>query len=217
MAAKKKKKVSAKARSAASEARRVARLKRSNTSRRKARADLKKLAATVDKNAKRRFKEAAKARLASTSRGDIPPSGQQPFIPTIEQRSQVEALAATGALKQEQIAMLVKNPETGKSVSLETLRFHFPEELDTGLLKANAKVAQSLYTRAVKGGPQSVTAAVWWEKTRTGMKEAVSVEVIDKSGVLVSPGGKTPEEWIREAAERAVAAKEPGAPGAGQE
>lgn len=140
-------------------------------------------------------------------------AGRPPFEPTPELRKQVEAMASTGALRQDQIALLVINPETGKPVSLNTLRRHFPHELATAAAKANSMVAQSLFQQATGTGgvARSTTAGIWWEKTRTGMKERQVVEVETKSGVLVSPASATPEEWIAEAARKAAGAKEPGA------
>jgi len=54
----------------------------------------------------------------------------------------------------------------------KTLRKHYREELDTGQTKATAKVAESLYKKATGDGPQSVTAAIFWLKTRARWKEA---------------------------------------------
>ena len=53
-----------------------------------------------------------------------------------------------------------------------TLRVHHPIELETGLIVANARVAESLYRKAVGDGPQSVTAAMFCLKTRAGWREA---------------------------------------------
>jgi hypothetical protein len=53
----------------------------------------------------------------------------------------------------------------------KTLRKHYREELDTGHVKANTKIAESLYRKALGDGAQSVTAAIFWLKTRAGWKE----------------------------------------------
>ena len=46
------------------------------------------------------------------------------------------------------------------------------DELDTGQIKATAKVAESLFRKATTDGhPQSVTAAIFWLKTRGGWRE----------------------------------------------
>jgi hypothetical protein len=53
----------------------------------------------------------------------------------------------------------------------KTLRKHYRAELDHGHTKANARVAESLYRKATSDGPQSVTAAIFWLKTRAGWRE----------------------------------------------
>ena len=57
-------------------------------------------------------------------------------------------------------------------IDAKTLRKHYREELDTGQIKATAKVAESLFRKATTDGPQSVTAAIFWLKTRGGWREA---------------------------------------------
>ena len=59
----------------------------------------------------------------------------------------------------------------------KTLRKHYRDELDMGQTKATAKVAESLFRKATTDGPQSVTAAIFWLKTRGGWKETSAVEV----------------------------------------
>ena len=58
----------------------------------------------------------------------------------------------------------------------KTLRKHYRRELDTGGTKANSKVAEHLYRKATSDGPQSVTAAIFWLKTRASWKETVIQE-----------------------------------------
>lgn len=59
----------------------------------------------------------------------------------------------------------------------KTLRKHYRQELTTGGIKANTKVAESLYRKALGDGSQSVTAAIFWLKTRAHWKETVVNEV----------------------------------------
>ena len=59
----------------------------------------------------------------------------------------------------------------------KTLRKHYREELDIGHVKANAKVAESLFRKATGDDRQSVTAAIFWLKTRAGWKETSVHEV----------------------------------------
>ncbi len=54
----------------------------------------------------------------------------------------------------------------------KTLRRHYRKELDKGHIKATAKVAESLFRKATTDGAQSVTAAIFWLKTRGGWREA---------------------------------------------
>jgi len=56
-------------------------------------------------------------------------------------------------------------------IDAKTLRKHYRDELDTGQIKATAKVAESLYRKATSDGSQSVTAAIFWLKTRGGWRE----------------------------------------------
>jgi hypothetical protein len=57
------------------------------------------------------------------------------------------------------------------SIDPKTLRKHYRDELDTGQIKATAKVAESLFRKATTDGNQSVTAAIFWLKTRGGWRE----------------------------------------------
>lgn len=102
--------------------------------------------------------------------------GQPGFEPTAENRSQVEKLAGLG-LKHEEICLLIINPHSGKPISRPTLAKHFERELETGVLKANAAVTQSLYQNAIKG---NATSQIWWTKCRMGWKETVKSEVDSK-------------------------------------
>ena len=67
----------------------------------------------------------------------------------------VEHHAATGT-PHAQIAKLV-------GVSLNTLKKHYPEELELGLARANAVVSGTLFAEAKKG---NITACIFWLKTR---------------------------------------------------
>ncbi len=55
----------------------------------------------------------------------------------------------------------------------KTLRKHYPDELATGHVKANTRIAESLYRKALGDGPQSVTATIFWLKTRAGWRETL--------------------------------------------
>jgi hypothetical protein len=89
----------------------------------------------------------------------------EPFL-----KRQVEAMAAYG-VPEDKIARVV-------GIDAKTLRKHYRDELDTGQTKANSKVAESLYRKATGEGAQSVTAAIFWLKTRAQWKETLISEVI---------------------------------------
>jgi len=63
------------------------------------------------------------------------------------------------------------------AIDPKTLRKHYRQELDVGSIKANTKIAESLYRKALGDGAQSVTAAIFWLKTRAKWKETVVTEV----------------------------------------
>ncbi len=84
-------------------------------------------------------------------------------------RRQVEALAGFG-MPEIDIARVV-------GIDPKTLRKHYRDELDTGQIKANAKVAESLYRKATGEGREAVVAAIFWLKTRAGWKEIHDVAI----------------------------------------
>lgn len=137
-------------------------------------------------------------------------SGRPPFRPTEEQRTNVEAMVGIG-LRHEDICQLVRNPSTGQPIDMKTLRRHFREELDRGAPLLEAKIGASLVKRALDlGHAQGTTAAIWLEKTRFGRREEpIRVEAEVKSGVLVTGGQASPEQWISGAMARSANAKEP--------
>ena len=110
---------------------------------------------------------------------------QAPFIATQAQRDLVETLAGYG-VPQDGIAKLLK-------ISVSTLTRHFREELEDGVLKANAAVAGNLFRIATGDGKAAATAAFFWLKTRARWREVpqeIDVNVNDKRE-------KTPEERAR--------------------
>lgn len=100
------------------------------------------------------------------------------FQPTDEDRALVEQLAAFG-IPVESMTLFVKD-KAGKSISERTLRKHFVKELDQGELKANVKVAQTLFKKAISG---DTTSMIFWLKTRARWKETPQrVELTGKDG-----------------------------------
>ncbi len=89
-------------------------------------------------------------------------------------RRQVEAMAGYG-VPETDIARVI-------GIDPKTLRKHYRSELDTGHVKANAKVAENLYRKATGEGREAVTAAIFWLKTRAGWKETSVHEVGGRDG-----------------------------------
>ena len=84
-------------------------------------------------------------------------------------RRQVEAMAGYG----------VPEADIGRVLGIDakTLRKHYRDELDNGHVKANVKVAENLYRKATGEGRESVTAAIFWLKTRARWKETQVSEI----------------------------------------
>lgn len=89
-------------------------------------------------------------------------------------RRQVEAMAAYG-IPEADIATVIE-------IDPKTLRCHYRKELDTGHIKANTKVAENLYRKAIGDGRASVVAAIFWLKTRARWKETTVHEVTEATG-----------------------------------
>jgi hypothetical protein len=81
--------------------------------------------------------------------------------PTDEQRQLVKSLSAFG-ISQEHIARRLRIR------SLKTLRKHYREELDEGVVDANCSVAKTLYKMATSG--RHPTASMFWLASRAGWK-----------------------------------------------
>ena len=102
--------------------------------------------------------------------------------------------------------------KTAAPINEKTLRIHFEPELREGPIKANAKVGESLYQQATGtgGANRSTAAGIFWAKARMGWRETQHVEVDVKSGVLIAPGGSTPEQWVAAVHEQNEGKTEPG-------
>src|SRR4051812_9398406 len=89
------------------------------------------------------------------------------FEPSQSQRQMVEPMAGCG-VPESDIAVVI-------GIAPKTLRKHFRDELDTGHIKANAKVAGNLYRIANGSGREAGTAAIFWLKVRAGWREPIGV------------------------------------------
>jgi hypothetical protein len=82
---------------------------------------------------------------------------------------QVEAMAGYG-ISAEDIA-------TALGIQRWVLERDYRKELDGAAIKANAKVAESLFRKATGEGREAVTAAIFWLKTRAGWQETSAHEL----------------------------------------
>ena len=105
---------------------------------------------------------------------------------------QVSIMAACG-FQHVLMCERITNHQTGKPIDGKTLRRAFRRELDEGEAQANAMVAQSLFKKAIGSSAQSVTAAIWWEKTRAGKRDISGVELTGKDGTPLHPPEKAHE------------------------
>lgn len=123
--------------------------------------------------------------------------GRPPHEPTDTTRRIARTLSGYG-IPQEQIASEI-------GVSVPTLHKHYREDLDAGLRQANAQVAQSLFRKATGDGPQSVSAAIFWAKTRMGWVERTGVEITGKDGGPVQIDQDTARDRIQRRIDRLAA------------
>jgi hypothetical protein len=90
-------------------------------------------------------------------------AGRKPHEPTEQGRKQVEAMASYGVPLVDIARVL--------GVSAPTVAKWYPYEIETGHIKANSMVAQSLYNKAMGNGQGAVTACIFWLKCRAGWVE----------------------------------------------
>ena len=102
-------------------------------------------------------------------------AGRKPFEPTPAARKQVEAMSGYG-LPYEHIASLVR-----EGIDKKTLMEHFAQELQQGKAKANAKIGQTLFQKAMGG---DTTAMIFWAKTQMRWSETVKQEITSPDGSL---------------------------------
>lgn len=107
--------------------------------------------------------------------GKRPGSGRKSFCPTESERKQVEALSGFG-VPLEQIALLVRD-----SIGTDTLMKYFRTELDKGKAKANLKIGQTLFNKAVSG---DTTAMIFWAKTQMRWSETQKIEHTSPDGTM---------------------------------
>jgi hypothetical protein len=62
-------------------------------------------------------------------------------------------------------------------MAVDELKADYAKELAGGQIKAHARVAESLYRKAIGEGRESVVAAIFWLKTRARWKETMVSEI----------------------------------------
>ena len=105
--------------------------------------------------------------------------GRKAHRPDPTSRRQVDAMAGYG-VPELAIARVI-------AIDAKTLRKHYRDELDTGQIKATAKVAESLFRKATTDGAQSVTAAIFWLKTRGGCARPLRIITLATMTCGISP------------------------------
>jgi hypothetical protein len=100
------------------------------------------------------------------------------FNPTPEQRELVEAMIGSGMLE-DKICRVIKNPKTGKPITVKTLRKHFAAEITAAAVKVDALVdnwiTKTILGRGdVKDERLRVQLAIAHAKYRRGRNEIVT-------------------------------------------
>ena len=91
--------------------------------------------------------------------------------------AKVEAMAGFG-LSSADIACVL-------AIDEDLLKADYAHELSSGQIKANVRVAESLYRKALGDGREGVTAAIFWLKTRARWRETSVHEHTDSSDTPV--------------------------------
>jgi len=103
--------------------------------------------------------------------------------PNDKDRKTVETMASHG-IPELDIAQVIE-------ISAPTLRKWYRHELDTGAIKANSMVAQSLYKKALGDGNGAVAACIFWLKVRAGWIEPRPEEAMPGRKELQQQAAKT--------------------------
>jgi hypothetical protein len=99
------------------------------------------------------------------------------FNPTAEQRGWVKAMVTYG-VPDDEICLLIKNPQTGKPIDLETLRKHFAAEIARGEVQAkllvNGCIIDAILGRdgGLLADRERVRLAILFAKTQMGWTAA---------------------------------------------
>lgn len=117
--------------------------------------------------------------------------GTKGHIPTDKLRAEVSMLRSFGIPTKEIAAHI--------GISDDRLVVHYKSELDTAIMKANARVANALYRRAID--KDDLSAQIFWLKTRARWRERDDTEVNELKemiAMLISSGQPELEKLKRE-------------------
>ena len=133
------------------------------------------------------------------------------FEPTDDQRREV--LLLTGfRMTPAQIGLLIRHPVTGIPLGEEAVRRLFSHELAAGRAMVDAKVAESLYKKAVGNGAQAVTAAMFWARVHMKWREEDATDAAAlPAGVLIVPAAVAPSAWVATQQQKNAQRKPPAA------
>lgn len=112
----------------------------------------------------------------------VKPPRRQPYAPTKEARDTVSHYTRYGIPQADLCAVL--------GISLPTLHRHFRTEIDTAAARAIAKVAETLYNRAVAGDQNAIE---FFLKNRAREQWSDRVTVVD-GGTETDPATLTDEQ-----------------------
>ncbi len=115
--------------------------------------------------------------VKNKSGGKRPGAGRCALQPNETQRELVLQLSGFG-FRHSDICSFIRDAK-GKSICEPTLRKHFSMELETGKLRAIAKVAETLYQKAIGGDTASI---IFFLKSQAGWKDTQRVELTGASG-----------------------------------
>jgi len=103
--------------------------------------------------------------------------GPKPKLYDEKEARQVEAMAAVG-ITQEDIALVL-------GMNFKTLTRLYSEAWKRGKVKANAKVGERLYKKAVEDG--DTASLIFWAKTQMGWRETQRVDHTSSDGSMTPP------------------------------
>ncbi len=123
---------------------------------------------------------------------------ERPFVARRE--TEVEETANSGETGRRRWARMRHEKGRGGTdgEAVGTLRRTYQTELAGAAIKANARVAESLFRKATGDGREGVIAAIFWMKTRAGWRESIDhrIEGAPTFVARIPEPAPSPEAWI---------------------